>query len=187
MALEHSFNDIFLIRFLAVFRRITSDELYWVFGDPPMKRDARARAQTTLGSFSKRRRAFTMTELLVVIAIVAMLAALLLPALDRAKESAKAAACKSNLRQQGIALETYANDHGFYPPSLERRGPSAQESWTWVERLALSSSSSNSFGSFPSTGDSVARKATWPVTESTHGAHGRRERLRIGFWASVPL
>lgn len=59
--------------------------------------------------------AFTLIELIVVIAIIAVLAALLLPALSRAKTSAKSAACKSNLRQIGIALKLYVDDFEHYP------------------------------------------------------------------------
>jgi|SRR6185369_14811940 prepilin-type N-terminal cleavage/methylation domain-containing protein len=55
--------------------------------------------------------AFTLTELLVVIVIIAILAALLLPALASAKESARRSACLSNLKQIGIAIQTYAQDH----------------------------------------------------------------------------
>jgi prepilin-type N-terminal cleavage/methylation domain-containing protein len=64
-----------------------------------------------------RRRAFTLIELLVVIAIIAILAALLLPTLGRAKESGRRAACSSNLRQLAIALSVYAvENEGLYPP-----------------------------------------------------------------------
>ncbi|MCX7826635.1 MAG: DUF1559 domain-containing protein, partial [Verrucomicrobiae bacterium] len=80
----------------------------------------------------KPKRAFTLVELLVVIAIMAILAALLLPALSRGKDSARSAACKSNLRQLGIALRLYTEESGFYP-ALERLdlvgGPKVTYAW----------------------------------------------------------
>ncbi len=59
-----------------------------------------------------RREAFTLIELLVVITIIAILAALLLPALNRAKSSAKRIVCFSNVRQINLAIQLYANEHG---------------------------------------------------------------------------
>lgn len=59
----------------------------------------------------RRRRAFTLVELVVVIAVMAILAALLLPALAQAKDASRKAACISNLRQVGIAIHAYATDN----------------------------------------------------------------------------
>lgn len=76
----------------------------------PLKR-AEARAPGAPGG----RNGFTLLELLVVIAIIAVLAALPLPALSRAKTSAKSAVCKSNLRQLGLGLNLYVSDSHKYP------------------------------------------------------------------------
>lgn len=85
------------------------------------------------------RHAFTLIELLVVIAIVAILAALLLPTLARAKEKAARIQCVNQLRQIGMAMRAFANEHrDLFPPQVEvidggtRTRPDAWESFAIV-------------------------------------------------------
>jgi prepilin-type N-terminal cleavage/methylation domain-containing protein/prepilin-type processing-associated H-X9-DG protein len=79
----------------------------------------------------KGNHAFTLIELLVVITVIAILAAILLPALSRAKQSAQNAICVSNLRQQSIALTIYLGDFARYPASFS---PGIGDQ-TWIKHL----------------------------------------------------
>lgn len=68
--------------------------------------------------------AFTLVELLVVLAIVAVLAALVTPAVGTAIERGRAAKCVNNLRQIGVAFQQYAADHDYRFPAIETEPPS---------------------------------------------------------------
>jgi prepilin-type processing-associated H-X9-DG protein/prepilin-type N-terminal cleavage/methylation domain-containing protein len=104
---------------------------------------------------------FTLIELLVVIAIIAILAAMLLSALAEAKSAGQSAACKSNLRQIGIALSLYTGEFQKYPlaaastqPSAGMRGGAA----LWDEQLLPFAASNRDLFLCPA--DKKARKWT---------------------------
>ncbi|HEV2207216.1 MAG TPA: prepilin-type N-terminal cleavage/methylation domain-containing protein [Verrucomicrobiae bacterium] len=78
----------------------------------------------------EKARAFTLIELLVVIAIIAILAALLLPPLSRARHHAQGSFCLNNLRQWGLATQLFATDNAdFLPKDGTPNGTSVDEGW----------------------------------------------------------
>jgi len=85
-----------------------------------------------------RRTGFTLIELLVVVAIIAVLVAILLPALGNAREAARQTVCLSNLKQQGLGVQFYLDENrNFFPPSLgPGTGSLYKPGWlNWAERV----------------------------------------------------
>ena len=85
-----------------------------------------------------QRRAFTLVELIVVIAIFAILVALLLPAVQAARATARRMSCQNNMKQTGLAIHNFANIHNAFPPS--------KVNYRWYTQTSSGNDSSASVG-----------------------------------------
>ena len=112
-----------------------------------------AAAGATAPHGTARGRAFTLIELLVVIAIIAILAALLLPALAKAKDQAKSTSCLSNLHQWGVEWALYCGDYkDSFPSGANEDGtPAANARAAWFSALGRTGSTSNQLLTCPMT------------------------------------
>jgi prepilin-type N-terminal cleavage/methylation domain-containing protein len=104
------------------------------------------------------RGAFTLVELLVVIAIIGILVALLLPAIQAARESARRSQCQNNVKQLGLALLNYHDTNKEFPPSVRQTGPQVNSPDTatthrpnWVMSVLSFFEEQSLFDSFDST------------------------------------
>jgi prepilin-type N-terminal cleavage/methylation domain-containing protein/prepilin-type processing-associated H-X9-DG protein len=129
----------------------------------------------------KRNRGFTLIELLVVIAIIAILAAMLLPALAKAKEKGSRIACLSNLRQWGMALNMYLDDNqnvfpDFSIPTTAAGAPGGynQDNINWAYLTAFQAAGSGNGAWFNALPPYVSQKPLWQYASNpTNFVNGR--------------
>jgi prepilin-type N-terminal cleavage/methylation domain-containing protein/prepilin-type processing-associated H-X9-DG protein len=146
-------------------------------------------SRTSALASGARGRGFTLIELLVVIAIIATLAAILLPALSRAKERAQAILCLNNTRQLTLGWQLYANDfESRLPYNLGMAGSSFRTPLNWVNNVmswGLDSDNSNtatlteaSLGPFVSQATAIYRCPSDHVVSAAQSAAGWDGRIR---------
>ena len=116
-------------------------------------------------------RRFTLIELLVVIAIIAILAAMLLPALQSARDRAQSSRCVNNLKQMGTISQTYLDDHRSFWPAGNRNTDNSMGKrdgfYTWNYMYNLYKGKYVSRGAMDNTGAPHVRCSVIPITKNT--------------------
>ncbi|MFA5646469.1 MAG: DUF1559 domain-containing protein [Candidatus Ratteibacteria bacterium] len=135
--------------------------------------------------YSLCNKGFTLIELLVVIAIIAILAAMLLPALSKARERARQAVCLNNLKQIGLAFQMYLQDYDEWFPIGRITTPSSESNYTYWTHTMISGGYIKSGSVFicPS------KRSTWKVGGIPHAvwwreAVARKNQPERWFWSS---
>ena len=142
----------------------------------PRSRSAHARSPFSRCDFEvslPRRHAFTYVELLVVIAVLAVLAAITLPVVARAKTAGKSTTCLNNLKQWGAATHLYATDHDdFLPPDGSPNGTSTKSGW-YIDLPRTISLPTYAELEWPTNAAMTPPPSIWVCPNSTNRSNGR--------------